>query len=119
MRGRASTRRRSPTAIERWRSTNGWWRPTWPGAASTPAWAVLLDRRYAPAYCNERGLAHAARGQFDCAAADHTIALLLDPGNVKARAWRESALDARTRVPPTDQSAEPLEDLNEGSDHGS
>jgi tetratricopeptide (TPR) repeat protein len=56
------------------------------------AHAVRLDARYAAAYCNQRGLLHASNGWYDRAAADFSVALLLDPANEPARSGRVWAL---------------------------
>src|SRR5262249_10162408 len=56
------------------------------------AQACLLDRRYAGAYCAQSGLVHAARGEAEHAAADYTLALMLNPSNRQLKDQREEAV---------------------------
>jgi tetratricopeptide (TPR) repeat protein len=54
--------------------------------------AVLLDPSYTAAYCNQRALVHASRGDYELALADYAIVLQLDKTNVTALLGREQAL---------------------------
>ncbi len=62
--------------------------------------AVLLDPQYTAAYCNQRALLHAARGDYELALADYAIVLQLDETNVTALLGREQALQALKDRPP-------------------
>jgi tetratricopeptide (TPR) repeat protein len=66
--------------------------------------AVLLDPQYTAAYCNQRALLHAARGEYDLALTDYAIVLQLDPTNVTALAGREQVLHAQQTQPPRQQA---------------
>jgi hypothetical protein len=57
--------------------------------------AMLLDPKHAAAYCGQRGLLHAARGEYMQALADYTVVLMLDPQHLNVPIWREEALRAR------------------------
>jgi tetratricopeptide (TPR) repeat protein len=57
--------------------------------------ALLLDRKYAAAYCTQRGILQLTHERLDGAVADLTVALLLDPDNLAARAFHEEAMQRR------------------------
>src|SRR5262249_26801075 len=57
--------------------------------------ALLLENKYAAPYCVHRGLLLFAQHDFAAAAADFTVALLLDPQNRTARAHRQKALEQK------------------------
>jgi tetratricopeptide (TPR) repeat protein len=63
--------------------------------------AVLLDPQYTAAYCNQRALIHAGRGEYELALTDYAIVLQLDPTNVTALAGREQVLQAQQAQPKT------------------
>jgi hypothetical protein len=48
----------------------------------------VLDRRFLPDYCHHLAKAHAAADQFAFAAADHVLALTLNPKDPRAPRWR-------------------------------
>lgn len=63
------------------------------------AHATRLDVQLAPAYCRQLGLYHSSLGMHECAAADYTLALCLDPKNAAAQAGRERAWQAYLTQP--------------------
>jgi tetratricopeptide (TPR) repeat protein len=69
--------------------------------------AVLLDPQYTAAYCNQRALLHAARGDYELALADYAIVLQLDETNVTALLGREQALQALKDRPPAPPEPSP------------
>ncbi|MBI3408349.1 MAG: tetratricopeptide repeat protein [Planctomycetes bacterium] len=74
------------------------------------AHATRLDTQHAAVYCGQLGNLHAARGSYECAVADYTVALLLDPDNATVRAARDQALqshEAKPRPTPSKRPAEP------------
>lgn len=74
------------------------------------AHATRLDSRHAAVYCGQLGNLHAARGNYECAVADYTVALLLDPDNATVRAARDEALrnhQSKPRQTPSKRPAEP------------
>jgi tetratricopeptide (TPR) repeat protein len=63
------------------------------------AHAARLDGQLLPAYCRQLGLVHTAMGLHECAVADYTLALALDPNNSSAQAGREQAWKAYQTQP--------------------
>jgi len=68
-------------------------------ALSDLAHAARLDAQLVPAYCRQLGAVHTAKGQYECAVADFTVALVLDPDNTSAQAGREQAWKAYLTQP--------------------
>lgn len=68
-------------------------------ALSDLAHATRLDVKLAAAYCRQLGMFHASLGMHECAAADFTVALCLDPKNAAAKAGRERAWEAYLSQP--------------------
>jgi hypothetical protein len=79
--------------------------------------AMLLDPKHAAAYCGQRGLLHAARGEYMQALADYTVVLMLDPQHPNVPIWREEALRARREQrrmappPPPPQPQDPATEV--------
>ena len=56
--------------------------------------ALRLDPSYALQYVCQCGLFHAARGEYERAVGEFTVALAMDSGNVAARRWAQQARNA-------------------------
>lgn len=71
------------------------------------AHAARLNDYYAAAYCEQLAVFHNTRGEHERAAADYTVALLLEPSNrafrvAKEKAWRAFQKRVRTPRPAVD-----------------
>lgn len=69
------------------------------------AHAMRLEPSYASAYCQQLGLVHAQRAEFELATAAYSLVLLLEPNNSGARrqrnrAWKEFVAQLRNRRVP-------------------
>ena len=78
--------------------------------------ALLLDSKYAAAYCYQRGLWSFENQQYEVAAADLTVTLLLDPGSRSARSLRTRALELRDQSFELDLSTRMPEQLGPAAD---
>jgi tetratricopeptide (TPR) repeat protein len=69
--------------------------------------AVRLDGKYAAAYCKQRAALHAARAEYEQAAADYSLVLLFDPTNEVAKTARDQALRALLTRPTPEPAPTP------------